>query len=185
MKKFKPAIFLDRDGTLNMERGYVYKIEDFDYIDGALESLRQLQDWGYMLVIITNQSGIARGYYTEADFQNLTHWMLSDLERRKIYIDGVYYCPHHPEGKIKYYTRQCHCRKPGTELFYRAARELDVDFGKSVAVGDRLRDLEICKETGAKGVLLSDTDEKIPGIAVCKNWNMVIKSIGRIRDGTA
>lgn len=192
MKRLRPAVFLDRDGTINIEKGYVHRVEEFEYMNGAVEGLRWLQSWGYLLVIITNQSGIARGYFCEEDFQRLTDWMLSNLETKGIHIDGVYYCPHHPEGRVEKYRKKCHCRKPGTGLFYRAAGELDIDLDSSFAIGDKLRDLAICQETGTKGILIScdgvkdkekeknQRDEML----LCRNWEEVISAIGnRMRLG--
>lgn len=183
MKGLKPAVFLDRDGTVNVEKGYLYKIEDFEYLDGAVEGLRQLCAWGYSPVIITNQSGIARGYYGEEDFCKLTDWMLSDLEEKGIRIEGVYYCPHHPEGRLEKYTKICKCRKPKTGLFYQAAAELGLDLDKSIAIGDKPRDLAICNETAVKGFLLSDGSgsEKMGGYLVCKSWGEIIDHM--IRQG--
>lgn len=132
-------------------------------------------------MIITNQSGIARGYYGEEDFQRLTDWMLSDLATRGIRIDGVYYCPHHPEGRIERYRQDCDCRKPKTGLFHRAAQELGIDMSQSIAVGDKMRDLAICQEMGMKGILISDGQEAADGIILCRNWREIISAIGGMR----
>lgn len=178
MKELRPAVFLDRDGTINVEKRYLYKIEDFEYMDGAVEGLRRLQDWGYLLVIITNQSGIARGYYSEDDFQRLTDWMLSDLAIRGIHIAGMYFCPHHPESKIEKYRKNCDCRKPKTGLFYRAAQELDIDLCRSVAIGDKPRDLAICREAGVQGILLSDEEKEKGRFLLGRNWTEIIAIVG-------
>lgn len=185
MRELKPAVFLDRDGTINVEKEYLYKIEDFEYIDGAVEGLRQLQNWGYLLVIVTNQSGIARGYYREEDFWDLMHWMSADLKKKQIRVDGIYYCPHHPEGKIKKYAMRCHCRKPKTGLFYQAAEELGIDFSKSIAIGDKRRDLEICKEEKVRGILFSDQAKSEGEFKVCNHWTEMIEEIKRMRCGDA
>ena len=181
MNELRPAVFLDRDGTINVEKEYLYKIEDFEYMDGAIEGLRQLQNWEYMLVIVTNQSGIARGYYGEDEFRKLTNWMLCDMEKHEIHIDGVYICPHHPEGKIEKYRKICNCRKPKTGLFYQAARECGIDFSKSIAIGDKMRDLEICRETGAHGFLLSEKCGSDKEITFCRDWTELIYHIGKMR----
>lgn len=181
MRDLKPAVFLDRDGTVNVEKGYLYKIEDFEYLAGAVEGLRQLLSWGYSPVIITNQSGIARGYYSEEDFCKLTDWMLSDLEGKGIHIEGVYYCPHHPEGRVAKYTKICKCRKPKTGLFYQAAAELGLDLDKSIAIGDKPRDLKICNETAVKGFLLSDDGGKSEEYLICRDWGEIIDHM--IRQG--
>ncbi|HBI61551.1 MAG TPA: D,D-heptose 1,7-bisphosphate phosphatase [Lachnospiraceae bacterium] len=177
MERLRPAVFLDRDGTINIEKGYLYRKEDFIYLEGAVEGLRRLQDMGYLLVVITNQSGIARGYYSEGDLKELTDWMGSDLKEKGISIAGMYYCPHHPQAIIGKYRKACDCRKPRTGLFYRAAEDLRIDFEKSIAVGDRLRDLEICHETKVKGILLSESDEANEDIVVCRDWMEIVHYI--------
>ena len=146
----RKTVFLDRDGTINVDRGFVHDRSGFEYIRGAREGLRILQEGGYQLVVVTNQSGIARGLYTEADFEALTAWMLEDLESAGVSIAGVYHCPHHPEV-----TGACACRKPAVGLFMQAAGDLDVDFGRSWAVGDKPRDLAVCEATPCRGILLS------------------------------
>lgn len=149
------AVFLDRDGTINIDKDYLYRIEDFEYKEGVLDVLRILQDMGYLLIIITNQSGIARGYYTEDDFKKLNDWMLADLEKKGIHISGVYYCPHLPNAKIKKYRINCKCRKPGIELFEKAAIDFDIDLDESIAIGDKERDLCICNATKVRGFLVN------------------------------
>jgi len=112
------AVFLDRDGTINVDKAYVYKIADFEFLPGAKEALSLLADAGYRLVIITNQSGVARGYYTEDDVRVLHDWLLETLAREGIGIAGIYCCPHHPEAQIEAFRMDCGCRKPGLGLFY-------------------------------------------------------------------
>lgn len=150
----KKAIFLDRDGTINIEKNYLYKIEEFEYMPGVLEGLKLLNDKGYLLVIITNQSGIARGYYTEKQYLELNDWLISDLRKRGIVIAGSYYCPHHPNASLECYRINCECRKPGIALFEKAIRELDISTENSYAIGDKERDLEICKKTDVRGFLI-------------------------------
>ena len=140
------AIFLDRDGTINVDRAYVYKISDFEFIPGAVEVLKLLQDNGFQLIIITNQSGIARGYYTENDYKILNDWMINEL--RTVYgvnITASYFCPHHPNAVVPEYRLECNCRKPKLGLFERAIKEFDIRLEESFAIGDKLRDLEICE----------------------------------------
>lgn len=150
------AVLLDRDGTINIDKNYLYKAEDFEFTHKAVEALELLQKQGYKIVIVTNQSGIARGYYTEEDVALLHEWLKKYLSEKGIQLDGIYYCPHHPDGVIKKYAMKCNCRKPALELYYKAISELDIDPDASFAVGDNFRDLEICKETGVKGILISD-----------------------------
>lgn len=129
-----PYIFLDRDGTINKEVDYLHKIEDFVFEDGCVEGLRLLQKKGYELVIITNQSGIARGYYSLEDMNRLHVYMENMLEANGIQIRKIYSCPHGPKDA-------CECRKPKLGLFLQAIRELHIDTKHSYAVGDRMRDL--------------------------------------------
>jgi D-glycero-D-manno-heptose 1,7-bisphosphate phosphatase len=152
------AVFLDRDGTINIDKAYLHKIADFEFIPGTKEALARLRDAGYLLVIITNQSGVARGYYTEGDVRALHDWLVQALAKDGIHIAGVYYCPHHPDGSVEAYRLECNCRKPALGLFYRAASELDIDLGSSIAIGDRMRDLQICASSGCRGYLLGGRD---------------------------
>ncbi len=106
------AAFLDRDGVINIDRGYVYRREDFQFVAGALEGARRLHEMGFLLVVTSNQSGIGRGLYTEADFHALTGWMRDEFQTAGAPLAGVYYCPHHPTEAIGAYLRVCECRKP-------------------------------------------------------------------------
>ena len=182
MNGLRPAAFLDRDGTINVDKEYLYRIEDFEYLDGAAEGMRLLQDWGYALVIITNQSGIARGYYAEDDYFRLMEWMLADLAERGIYISGAYHCPHHLAGTVEKYAKSCNCRKPKTGLFYKAAEELGIDLDRSIAIGDKVRDLEICRETGARGFLLSEDGMDAAHAISCRSWEEIAGKVGEMRE---
>ena len=137
-----PAVFLDRDGVINQERGYVHKIEEFHFINGVFDACREMCDAGYRLIIITNQAGIARGYYTEDEFHHLTKWMLDEFRRHGVEIDDVYYCPHHPVHGVGEYHRDCDCRKPAPGMILRAAKEHSLDLRRSVLVGDKVSDIE-------------------------------------------
>ena len=121
------AVFLDRDGTINKDKGYLYRIEDCEYIDGAVDGLRALTEMGYMLIIITNQSGIARGYYTEKDYLLFMDWMIADLKKQGAQVSGHYFCPHLPGAIVKKYDVICDCRKPKTFLFDKATVEYEID----------------------------------------------------------
>ena len=125
------AIFLDRDGTINVEKHYLYKIEDFEFLPGVIAALKKLQDVGFLLIIITNQSGIARGYYSEEDFLKLNTWMLDELKRHDVFILDVYYCPHLPDASIDKYRKTCECRKPKLGMFDQAVIEHNIDLGHS------------------------------------------------------
>lgn len=152
------AIFLDRDGTINMDKDYLYRISDFEFIPGCTDALRALMNADYRLIIISNQSGIARGYYTEADYLALDEWLKSTLRAQGIEITASYYCPHLPDAPVERYRIACTCRKPAIGLYEKAIREWDIDPSLSYAIGDRMRDLEICKSTGCRGFLLNTTE---------------------------
>ncbi len=113
---------------------------------------------GYKLIIITNQSGIARGYYTELDFYTLNTWMLGVLEEQGVDIDAVYFCPHHPKGKVDKYRVECDCRKPKTGLFREAVEAFNLKIDKCYTIGDKIRDCSICESTGCKGYLIGETE---------------------------
>lgn len=154
------AIFLDRDGTINVDKHYVGRPEDFTLLPGVPEALRSLTESGYRLIVITNQSGVARGYYTEADVQALNRRMCSELKAYGVQLDGVYYCPHHPEGSVAAYRRRCDCRKPGLGLFMQAVQAFDIDLSRSYAIGDRLRDCALCERTACRGFLVGENESE-------------------------
>ena len=142
------AAFLDRDGVINIDRGYVYRPEEFEFVDGVFEGTSTLQRLDLVLVVISNQSGIGRGLYSEADLDVLNRWMLRQFEQRSIRIEGVFHCPHHPTEAIGPYRRECDCRKPAPGMLLRAARELNLDLQRSVLFGDRASDLQAAANAG-------------------------------------
>lgn len=164
------AVFLDRDGTINVDKNYVYKIEDFEFLPGIIEALKLFQKKGYKLFIITNQSGIARGYYTEEKFNKLNSWMLNEFEKNSIQIEKVYYCPHLPDAEVLKYKKNCDCRKPNLELFYKAVEEFNIDLNQSIAIGDKGRDIAISKISQCKGYLVdtNSMDKSLLKIAQIK-----------------
>ncbi len=137
------ALFLDRDGVVNEEVNYLHKVEDFRFIDGVFDSCRFFSSLGYLIVIITNQSGIARGYYSEADYRQLTAWMTEQFTTQGIAVAGVYHCPHHPD-----YGVDCECRKPKPGMIFRAQQELTIDLDHSILVGDKASDMQAAKSAG-------------------------------------
>jgi D,D-heptose 1,7-bisphosphate phosphatase len=139
--KMNKAVFLDRDGTLNIDYGYVHKIDDFHFIEGSIEALKKLKEMGYLLVLVTNQSGIARGYFSEQEFLQLTEWMDWSLADRGVDLDGIYYCPHHPEAKLAEFKQDCDCRKPKSGMLLQAIEELNIDPARSIMIGDKIEDL--------------------------------------------
>lgn len=156
----KKAIFLDRDGTLNVDHGYVHEIDQFQFIEGSIEALQQLKAMGYLLVLVTNQSGIARGYFSEQQFLQLTEWMDWSLADRGVDLDGIYYCPHHIDGKGEY-QQDCDCRKPKAGMLLQAIKELNIDPDRSFMVGDKIEDLLAGNRAKIKNVILVRTGKPI------------------------
>ena len=142
------AVFLDRDGVINVDSGYVGDWDSFVFLPGVIEAMRALCDAGYALVIVTNQSGIGRGFYTEEDFQVLTERMCNELSRHGVSIAGVYFCPHLPEAALPQYRKTCGCRKPKPGLIHRAMEELDIDLTRSAMVGDKSSDMQAALAAG-------------------------------------
>jgi D-glycero-D-manno-heptose 1,7-bisphosphate phosphatase len=149
-----PAIFLDRDGTLCRDAVYMIHFEDFDPLPGVDEALRILQDLGYRLFVVTNQSGVARGKFTEAAVEALNRRIEAWFAGRGVHIEDTAFCPHHPEGNIPEYTRECACRKPKPGMILDLARKYDLDLTKSYMVGDMLRDVEAGLAAGTRAVLI-------------------------------
>ncbi len=152
----KKALFLDRDGVINEEIHYLYKKEDFVFIDGIFELVRHYKSLDYYVFVVTNQSGIARKYYTEDDFNLLTTWMQSEFLKEDIVIDAVYFCPHHPDISGK-----CTCRKPEPGMLLEAAKMYDVDLKESIMIGDKERDIEAGLNAGIKETYLFNANETI------------------------
>lgn len=140
----KHAIFLDRDGVINVDHGYVYKKENFEFIDGIFDFCLEAGKKGYLIFIITNQSGIGRGYFTEKEFLNLSDWMKNCFVDRGIKIAKVYYCPYHKDAKIKKFKKEnSFFRKPNPGMIYQAIKEYDINPEKSILIGDKITDV-IC-----------------------------------------
>jgi D-glycero-D-manno-heptose 1,7-bisphosphate phosphatase len=140
MSKIKAA-FLDRDGVINIDKNYVYKIEDFEFKDGIFELLKLLQSKGFTLFVVTNQSGIGRGYYTLQDFKKLTEYMLNELKKKGIEIKEVAFCPHHPD-------ENCECRKPKPGMILNLSKKYNIDLKNSILIGDKQSDIEAGKNAG-------------------------------------
>jgi len=136
------AIFLDRDGTLNVEKNYLYKTEDFEFISGMPEAIKRWNELGYKVIVVTNQAGVARGYYTEDDVVNLHIYINDLLMKSGAHIDAFYYCPHHPIYGIGKYKRECNCRKPKTGMLEQAIADFDIDITKSFLFGNQDSDIE-------------------------------------------
>jgi D-glycero-D-manno-heptose 1,7-bisphosphate phosphatase len=161
----RKAAFIDRDGVLNEERAFVHRFEDFAFVPGAIEALQALKAGGYLLVVVTNQSGIARGLYSEADYQALTDRMRAQLEAQGAALDSIEYCPHLPDAPVVRYRLECDCRKPKPGMLERAIRALDIDPRASFLVGDRLSDLEAGRAIGIGRCFLVRTGYPLPEAA--------------------
>ena len=135
------ALFLDRDGVINTDHGYVGTRREFEYVDGIFDHCRYATDLGFLLFVVTNQAGIARGYYTERDFLSLTEWMCTTFREHGAPITKVYFCPFHPEHGVGEYKRESKLRKPGPGMILQAQTEFDIDLTRSVLVGDRETDI--------------------------------------------
>ncbi len=155
------AVFLDRDGVINEEIDYVHTIDQFKFIEHAIDAMKIIKDKGYALIVVTNQSGIARGYYTEEDFLKLTEWMDWSLQLRGVRLDGIYYCPHHPTKGIGKYLCDCDCRKPKPGMFYEARDYRNLDLAKCYMVGDKISDVQAGLNAGIKKNYLVRTGHKI------------------------
>ena len=151
----KKALFLDRDGVVNIEKEYLYKIEDFEFINGIVDLCKYYINLGYIIVVVTNQSGIAREYYTQNDFEALTSWMVDEFMKSGIKISKVYYCPHHPDISGK-----CDCRKPNPGMLLNAQKDFDIDLNSSIIIGDKERDIEAGLNAGLRESYLFDESMK-------------------------
>jgi len=147
------AIFLDRDGTINVDVGYAHKIEDLEIIPKVVEGLKLLQE-EYKLIIVTNQSGIGRGHYTEEDYHVFQLALRQKLNKQGIFLTGEYFCPHHPEKGIGKYKIDCNCRKPKTGMLEQASNDFNIDLTNSWMIGDHLNDLQVGKRAGCKTIYI-------------------------------
>jgi len=156
--ELKPAAFLDRDGVLNRDNGFVWRREDFQWLPGAQSAVKRINDADYLAIVITNQAGVARGLYGEADVSNLHRWMNDELGRDGAHIDAFYYCPHHPSEGQGAYRLVCDCRKPAPGMLLRAMREWPVDRPPSFMIGDKEIDVEAASAAGIKGLRFDGGD---------------------------
>lgn len=167
----KPAVFLDRDGTINVEKDYLYRIEQFEFTPGAVEAIRLLNQAGYLVVVVTNQSGVARGYYTEADVVTLHRYIDAVLASQGARVDAWYYCPHHQAGNVPY-NQECDCRKPMPGMLLQAAADHAIDLTRSWMVGDKSADIEAGLAAGCRPVLVmtgygAETADALPSKVPC------------------
>ena len=137
----KPALFLDRDGVINVDIKYAHKKRDFVFVEGIFDLVKAANKYGFLVIVVTNQSGIARGYYSENHFLELTSWMKEEFYKEGAIIDAVYYCPHHPVYGLGEYQLDCDCRKPKAGMFYKAIRDFKIDIDRSIMIGNNETDL--------------------------------------------
>jgi len=180
----KRAVFIDRDGTINVEKDYLYRIEECEFIPGVAEAIRLLNHAGYLVVVVSNQSGIARGYYTEEDVDALHRYMAGELAKQGAVIDAWYYCPHHPSGKGSY-SLPCNCHKPLPGMLTTAARRHDIDLEASVMIGDKLVDIDAGKAASCRTMLVRtgygrEFEELVPpGTDVCDDLLAAARLLGQ------
>lgn len=157
------ALFLDRDGVINIDHGYIFKHTEFEFKSGIFELCAHAQSLGYVIIVITNQSGIARGYYSEDDFLMLTQWMTEKFKDKNITLTDTYFCPHHPtlehEGSpLDKYRKMCDCRKPKPGMILSAMKEHQINLTESIFIGDKLSDMEAAKSSGILNRFLISSD---------------------------
>jgi D-glycero-D-manno-heptose 1,7-bisphosphate phosphatase len=151
----RPAVFLDRDGTLNEDTGYVHRVEEFRWLPGAISAVRRLNNAGYYVFVVTNQSGVARGLFDEAAVRDLHGWMNEELRRSGAHIDDIRYCPHHPQAAIAAYRMACACRKPAPGMILDLMRSWPVIAEGSIAIGDKERDAAAGRAAGIAAEVVS------------------------------
>lgn len=147
--KRKPAVFLDRDGVLTKEKSYICKVEEMEIFSYTADCIRKIKEKGYYAIVITNQSGVARGYLTETEL-----WKMNEYLVKKTEVDAIYYCPHHPEGLVAQYRRECNCRKPKTGMLEQACSDFCIELAHSYMIGDRACDILTGQRFGISTVLL-------------------------------
>jgi len=176
-------VFLDRDGTLVRDLGYTHRIEDYELLPGVASGLRRLLDAGYRLAVITNQSGIGRGYYSTEQYRAFQAHLVDDLARRGVPIEASYVCPHRPEA-------ECECRKPRTALLHRAARELGADLARSWVIGDSTVDAQLARRGGCRGAVLvltgrdEPSSETTPEVHRAASFEEAVETVLRTDQGT-
>jgi D-glycero-D-manno-heptose 1,7-bisphosphate phosphatase len=154
------ALFLDRDGVINVDHSYVHKQESFEFVDGIFELVRKANELDYLVLVVTNQAGIGRGYYSEEEFWALTEWMKAEFTARGAAIDAVYFCPDHPLHGVGHYRRDSPMRKPAPGMLLQAQDEFDIDMALSVLVGDKSTDMQAGFAAGVGTLLWLNPDEE-------------------------
>jgi D-glycero-D-manno-heptose 1,7-bisphosphate phosphatase len=170
------ALFLDRDGVINHEVGYLHRCEDVRWVEGIFELAQTAKSLQYRLVVVTNQSGIARGLYTTEQFEHLMHWMRAEFRLNGASLDGVYHCPYHPTHGLGEWRREHEDRKPGPGMLRRAARDLQLDLAASVMVGDRCSDIAAANAAGLRRAFLLRGTER----DTCPGEHLEVDSLGEV-----
>ena len=174
-----PAAFLDRDGVINIDHGYVHSWEDFAFVPGVVDSMRRLQAAGYALVVVTNQSGIARGYYDEPALQRLHETLRENLAEQGVTLAAIEYCPHLPDAPVARYAIDCDCRKPAPGMILRAAQTLELDLSRSLMFGDKPSDIEAGARAGVgRCVLLARNGEPSAATVDHVNLSQALDALG-------
>ena len=150
----RPAVFMDRDGTVNEQMGYINHIRRFVLLPGSAEAIRLLNQHGFLAIIVSNQSGVARGYFPIELVHEVHTYMKTLLKWEGALLDGIFFCPHYPGGKVPEYSKACDCRKPRTGLIEEACRQFAIDMAGSYVIGDRCTDMELAGNSGLKGILV-------------------------------
>jgi D-glycero-D-manno-heptose 1,7-bisphosphate phosphatase len=182
----RPALFLDRDGVINLDSGYVFRTSDFIWIDGVFETVRVAKQLGLLVIVVTNQAGIARGHFTESDFESLTTWMMRCFQAEQAALDAVYYCPYHADGIGLYRVPDHPDRKPNPGMLLRAARDYGIDLHRSALVGDKSIDIDAAVNAGLTITKLFSSSARIPeasspdtsyGHAAIQQWLRLVYSV--------
>jgi D-glycero-D-manno-heptose 1,7-bisphosphate phosphatase len=171
------ALFLDRDGVINVDHGYVCTRDRFEFVGGIFELCRRAKDLRYLIFVVTNQAGIGRGLYTEEDFEKLTEWMCASFRDRGAPIAKVYSCPFHPEFGIGTYRRESDWRKPGPGMIRQAAKEFDIDLRHSVLVGDRETDIQCGRAAGVACTILYQPDVQLSRASAVSNATTTVQRL--------
>jgi D-glycero-D-manno-heptose 1,7-bisphosphate phosphatase len=177
-----PAIFLDRDGVINRDLHYVYRTEDFHFLPGIMDACRAFVAAGFRLVVVTNQAGIARGLYTLADLEILHCWMTEQFDSAGAPLSGIYFCPHHPEGRVDQFRTNCDCRKPAPGMLLKAQRDLNIDLPRSILIGDKVSDVLAGRAAGVGRCYLvghnpDETAEKSSEAIAVANISQIVSSL--------